>query len=51
MNDLAERMQVLVKEIPDDHEKKSITSHVADKYNWDGIALQTVEVYKKVLGV
>jgi glycosyltransferase involved in cell wall biosynthesis len=51
MKDLVHRMQVLVKESPTYNESSSIKSQVAEKYNWDRIAEQTIEVYNKALGM
>ncbi len=47
---LTDRMQMLIKENLAYNESSSIKSQVAQKYNWDRIAEQTIEVYKKALG-
>lgn len=49
VDDLKEKMEVLVEEGLSEEERKEILNQIEEKYNWDRIAEQTIEVYMKVL--
>ena len=49
VNDLKDKMAALLETSLSEKERQEIRDQIAQKYNWDKIAEQTIEVYKKVL--
>jgi len=49
VSDLKEKMEALLEIKLSEREKEEIRSQIKEKYNWDRIAEQTIEVYRKVL--
>ena len=49
VSDLKEKMEALLEVKLSEREKEEIRSQIKEKYNWDRIAEQTIEVYEKVL--
>jgi len=49
VDDLKEKMEVLLEKGLSEEERKEIRKQIEEKYNWDRIAEQTIEVYQKVL--
>ena len=49
IDDLKGRMEILLKKKLSEEERQELRSQIAEKYNWDKIAEQTIEVYKKIL--
>jgi len=50
VSDLKEKIEALLEVKLSKKEKEEIRSQIKEKYNWDRIAEQTIEVYKKALG-
>ncbi len=50
IDELKEKMEVLLEKELSEEERKEIRKQVEEKYNWDKIAEQTIEVYRKALG-
>jgi glycosyltransferase involved in cell wall biosynthesis len=48
--DLKEKMKILLKKGLSEAEREQTHRQMQEKYNWDRIADQTIEVYKKALG-
>ena len=49
VNDLRNKMETLVKKGLSGNERKEMRNLIAEKYNWEKIAGQTIQVYEKVL--
>lgn len=49
IDDLKEKMEALLEVKLSEREKEEIRSQIKEKYNWDRIAEQTIEVYRKAL--
>ena len=49
VDDLKEKMEVLLEQGLSERERKEIRRQIEEKYNWDRIAEQTIGVYRKVL--
>ena len=49
VKDLKNKMEILVKKGLSDNERREMRNLIAEKYNWEKIAGQTIEVYEKVL--
>jgi glycosyltransferase involved in cell wall biosynthesis len=49
VDDLKEKMRILLDEGWQESEKQAIQNLLIEKYNWDRIAEQTIGVYQKVL--
>lgn len=49
VDDLKEKMEALLEVKLSEREKEEIRSQIKEKYNWDRIAEQTIEVYRKAL--
>ena len=47
--DLRYKMEALVEKGLAEKEQQKIRKQIAEKYNWDRIAEQTIKVYEKVL--
>jgi len=50
VTDLREKMEILLKKGLSKTEREQTRRQMQEKYNWDRIAEQTIEVYRKVLG-
>ena len=50
VDDLKKKMEVLMEKELSEDERQEIRRQIEEKYNWDRIAEQTIEVYRKVLG-
>ena len=48
-HDLKEKMKILLEKGLSEEEQREIRKRIEEKYNWDRIAQQTIEVYKKAL--
>ncbi|MDY7039091.1 MAG: glycosyltransferase family 4 protein, partial [Thermodesulfobacteriota bacterium] len=49
-SDLKNKMEILLNKELSEKERQAIRRQIEETYNWDKIAEQTIEVYKKVLG-
>jgi glycosyltransferase involved in cell wall biosynthesis len=49
VDDLKEKMEVLMEKRLSEEQRQEIQNQIEEKYNWDSIAEQTVEVYRKAL--
>lgn len=49
IDDLKEKMETLLHKEVSEEERKEMRTQIEKKYNWDKIAEQTIEVYRKVL--
>lgn len=49
VNDLKEKMEVLLEKDLTETERQEIREQIEEKYNWDRIAEQTIEVYRKAI--
>ena len=49
VNDLKKKMEVLLEKKLSEEEQREIRKQIAEKHNWDKIAGQTIEVYRKAL--
>ena len=49
IHDLKKKMEVLLEKKLSEEEQQEIRKQIGEKYNWDKIAAQTIEVYRKVL--
>ena len=49
VDDLKEKMEVLLKKDLTETERQEIRKQIEEKYNWDKIAEQTIEVYRKLI--
>jgi len=49
VDELKEKMRILLDEGWQESEKQAIQNLLIEKYNWDRIAEQTIEVYRKAL--
>ena len=49
VDDLKEKMEVLLKKDLTEIERQEIRKQIEEKYNWNKIAEQTIEVYRKAL--
>ena len=49
VNDLRDKMAMLLNKDLTEIEKQDLRLRIAEKYNWDRIAEQTIAVYKKAL--
>ena len=49
VNDLKNKMEILVKKRLSGNERNEMRNLIAEKYNWEKIAGQTIQVYEKVL--
>jgi len=49
VDDLKEKMEVLLEKKLSEEELQEIRTQIEEKYNWEKIAEQTIEVYRKVL--
>ena len=49
VEDLKEKMEVLLEKGLSEEERQEIRRQIEEKYNWDRIAEQTIGVYEKVL--
>ena len=49
IDDLKEKMEVLLEKKLSEKERQEIHTQIEKKYNWDKIAQQTIQVYKKAL--
>ena len=49
VDDLKEKMEVFLEKGLSEEERKEIRRQIEEKYNWDRIAEQTIEVYEKVI--
>ena len=49
VDDLKEKMEALLKKDLTEIERQEIHKQIEEKYNWDKIAAQTIEVYRKAL--
>ena len=47
MGDLKDKMGILLEQELTEQEQRYIRNEIEDKYNWDKIAEQTIEVYRK----
>ena len=47
VDDLKEKMEVLLKKDLTETERQEIRKQIEEKYNWDKIAEQTIKVYRK----
>ncbi len=50
LDDLKEKMEVLLEKELSKREREDIRAQIEEKYNWDRIAEQTIGVYRKALG-
>ena len=50
VDDLKSKMEILVDKELTENEKQDMRNLIAEKYNWNKIAEQTLEVYEKALG-
>lgn len=48
--DLKEKMETLLHKEVSEKERNEMRAQIEEKYNWDKIAEQTIEVYKKAIG-
>ncbi len=49
IDDLKKKMEVLLEKELSEEERQEIRNQIEKKYNWDRIAEQTIEVYRKAL--
>jgi len=49
VNDLRERIEILLKKRLSEEERQGIRNQIKKKYDWDVIAEQTIEVYRKAI--
>lgn len=49
VDDLKKKMEVLLEKRLSKEEREDIRKQIEEKYNWDRIAEQTIEVYRKAL--
>ena len=49
VDDLKKKMEVLLEKKLSEKEQQEIRKQIEEKYNWNKIAEQTIEVYRKVL--
>jgi glycosyltransferase involved in cell wall biosynthesis len=49
VDDLKEKMEVFLEKGLSKREREDIRAQIEEKYNWDSIAEQTVEVYRKAI--
>jgi glycosyltransferase involved in cell wall biosynthesis len=49
VDDLKEKMEVLLEKGLSEEERREIQRQIEEKYNWDRIAAQTIKVYRKAL--
>ena len=49
IHDLKEKMEILLEKKLSEEEQQEIRKQIENKYNWDKIAQQTIQVYKKAL--
>jgi len=50
VDDLKEKVGVLLEKEFTENERKEIRNRIKEKYNWEMIAEKTIEVYRKALG-
>jgi len=50
IDELKEKMEVLLEKELSEEEREEIRAQIEEKYNWNRIAEQTIEVYRKALG-
>ena len=46
---MKEQMEVLLEKKLSEEERQEIRKQIEKKYNWDRIAAQTIEVYRKLI--
>ena len=49
VDDLKKKMEVLLEKGLSEKEQQEIRTQIEEKYNWDRIAQQTIQVYRKAL--
>jgi len=49
VDDLEKKMEILLEKELSEEEQQEIRNQIEEKYNWDKIAKQTIEVYRKAL--
>jgi glycosyltransferase involved in cell wall biosynthesis len=49
VDDLKDKMGILLEQELTEEEQQYIRNEIEDKYNWDKIAEQTIEVYRKAI--
>jgi glycosyltransferase involved in cell wall biosynthesis len=49
VDDLKDKMGILLEQELTEEEQQYIRNEIEDKYNWDKIAEQTIEIYRKAI--